>query len=328
MRVGTFVGVVSVCITLSARPVSAQAVHDPAAADELFERGKELLKSGDWSAACAKFQASMDLDPAVGTLLKLAKCSEHDKKLTLALHQYQSALTLAREKPDQTEARRAELEAYTEKLLAELEPRVPRLRVVIEDRPPGLKVARGGEGLPFAALGEELPADPGPIEVVASAPGFAVFRREVLLEEGAHATVSVALVPLPRSVALVPVRPPPAPIPSPAPHAASKAPGAPSDVAAFTLGGVGIVGLGLATYFGVDTANKVSDASPYCKNNQCFQTGYDLIGQAHGTQTAAFALLGVGASCLAAGALLFFLKSKSSVALTASPRGADLSGVW
>src|SRR5688572_14952271 len=99
----------------AAPPALAQTARDPAAAEALFNTAKELLKAGDWANACAKFRASMELDPAVGTQIKIAKCHEHDGKLATAWYAYQRARQLNREKVDQSEARRRELDEFMAK---------------------------------------------------------------------------------------------------------------------------------------------------------------------------------------------------------------------
>jgi tetratricopeptide (TPR) repeat protein len=103
----------------------AEPTRDPAAAEALFNEAKALLKRGDWGAACAKYRASMELDPAVATLLKIASCYEREGKLAAAWYDYQRALKLNRERTDQSAQRRKALEAYATKALAALEPRVP-----------------------------------------------------------------------------------------------------------------------------------------------------------------------------------------------------------
>ena len=59
-------------------PAPAMAdTRDPAAAEALFEAGRQAATRGDWTTACPKFAESQRLDPAPGTLLNLADCEEH-----------------------------------------------------------------------------------------------------------------------------------------------------------------------------------------------------------------------------------------------------------
>jgi len=319
-------------ILLNSLPAMAQPVRDPAAADELFEHGKALLQAGDWTGACAKFRVSMDLDPAVGTLLKIARCDEHVQKLALALHDYRAALELNRTKVDQTDARRAELEAFTRAALDQLEPRVPQLRVVVDDPPPGLRLTRGDEELPMAALGEDLPVDPGSVEIVASAPGYRTERRAVVIAEGARMEVTIALAPASEEPFAR----------TPATGAADHASSAPTRswggarrIGAYTLAGAGIVALGVAGYFAIETVSKVNEASSDCVNlSACPQAEFDmakgLIAQARNTQTAGFVLLAVGGSLVGAGAVLFLTAPKHdrAASVVLGPSGAWVRGTF
>src|ERR1700689_1185250 len=58
--------------------------RDPTAAETLFARGKHLIEQGHTTEACAAFAESLQLDPAGGTLLRLALCYEADGKLASA----------------------------------------------------------------------------------------------------------------------------------------------------------------------------------------------------------------------------------------------------
>jgi len=118
-------------------------VHDPIGAEALFRQGLAALKSGDWTVACSKFQASVDLEPAVSTWVKVAKCHEHEGKLASAWYDYQRATKLNHEL-DQTERRREELGDFIRKAVATLEPRIPKLSVTVEPRPEGLQIYRDG----------------------------------------------------------------------------------------------------------------------------------------------------------------------------------------
>src|SRR5262245_37563455 len=60
-----------------APPLRASAVNlDAAAAEALFREGRQLMDSGAIAQACVKFEESLRLDPALGTMLNLAVCEE------------------------------------------------------------------------------------------------------------------------------------------------------------------------------------------------------------------------------------------------------------
>jgi hypothetical protein len=307
-----------------ASPARARTPGDPAAAEQLFERGKVLLKEGDWTAACAKFQASMELDPAVGTLLKLAKCHEHEGKLARAWADYEAALSLNGQRSGQTEARRAELAEFATHAMAALRPRIPRLRIVLREKPPGVHVTRDGQALPAAALDEELPVDPGPVEIVVEAPGYGTLRRAEVVVEGQ--VTEVVMVLTPETFRLV--TPDVFPRATPPPAGGDR-----WRRAAFYFGGAGVVVLGVAAGFGIDTLVKVGQSSATCDaENHCQPAGYDLRSAARTSQAYGFAALAVGAPLLLTGVVLFAIPSPKETApraaLTVSPGSVAVRGAW
>ena len=73
-------------------PTVARAqVVDAAAADALFQKGREAADKGDFATAAAKFAESQRLDPAPGTLLNLADCEEHLGQTASAWEHYKRA---------------------------------------------------------------------------------------------------------------------------------------------------------------------------------------------------------------------------------------------
>ena len=325
MRARLSVGVVVACFALGVPVASGQTARDPAAAEVLFNSGKDLLKQGDWAGACAKFQASMDLDPAVATLLKIAKCREHEGKLAAAWYDYQRALGLNQETKDEGPERKRELEEFTRKAISAIEPRIPKLRVVVNGRPAGLRVTRDGRDLPLSTLGEALPVDPGPHEIVVEAPGHRSVRRKVALAEKQSSEVVVDLVAV--------AAPPPLP-PAAQPIArGAEAKGRAQRVAGIVVGSAGIVTLGVAAAFGIDTLLKVGDSDPHCFAAGCNKTGVRLLTDAGSSQTTGFVLLAAGAVVAGAGAAIYFTAPKSAprapeVGASVSLGGVSLLGRW
>ena len=69
-----------VALALLAAPGRASAeasATDRAAADALFQASGKLAAESRWAEACAKLEASLKLDPAIGTLVRLGSCYEH-----------------------------------------------------------------------------------------------------------------------------------------------------------------------------------------------------------------------------------------------------------
>ncbi|MBL8743281.1 MAG: hypothetical protein JNK04_19355, partial [Myxococcales bacterium] len=81
------------CVLVS-HPVVAQPAAKPAA-EALFESAKQRMEAGDYAGACAKFDASQSLDPAIGTLLHLGDCYERIGRTASAWAAFLEAASLA-----------------------------------------------------------------------------------------------------------------------------------------------------------------------------------------------------------------------------------------
>ncbi len=309
-----------VALALLAPPAFAQrSPTDPIAAEALFNAAKEALRQGDWGGACDKFQKSMDLDPSVSTLVKGAKCQQHDGKLATAWYGYQRALKMNRE-ADYSERRRDELEKYIAAAAAELEPRLSKLRVVVVPAPNGVQVYRDNELISSAILGESVPVDPGEHAITARAPGCVDVQQIVTIREAETAQVSLSLTQVPQAVAPSPSKPPdstgdPAPPVNPeskgniAPDRPSKGPNpadtrSPWRTVAFVVGGAGIAALGTAGFFGIRTLDLVSRSNSTCYPDGCDPHGYNLRKEARDSQTIALVLAGSGVAALGIGITL------------------------
>ncbi|MDI1447551.1 hypothetical protein [Polyangium sp. 6x1] len=234
---------VSALVIVSACPGRAfgqDNPRDPAAAEALYLSGRKLVNDGNWAEGCAKFDASMELNPAASTLINIAKCHEHEGKLTQAVVDYRRALQLNQDTLG--EERKKQLEQVAKEGIAAIEPRLARVELVVGARPEGLEVARDGIRLPLAALGETIPLDPGKHMFEASAPGFEKIEKPVELAEGQKVTVELSLVP----AAAVAKKPPPPDKPKPAPASG----GVP--VWAYVAGGLGLAAVGAGVYFRFD----------------------------------------------------------------------------
>src|SRR5262249_8883682 len=64
-------------------------------AQSLFDEGRKLLKAGKLAEACAAFESSQKLDPAVTTLLNLADCREQNHQFATAWGAFVDAKRMA-----------------------------------------------------------------------------------------------------------------------------------------------------------------------------------------------------------------------------------------
>lgn len=152
--------------------LSAPVAHagDPAAAEALFQAGRGLMDKKNYDEACPKFEASYNLDPAVGTKLNLAECLEKQGKLAKAWVSWGEGRDQAKKEGDKA---REDLASRRQK---ELDPRVPRLTVTVKGSTDGLSVYRDDVALLPATLGVALPVDPGK-HIVTLRRGAAVLKE-------------------------------------------------------------------------------------------------------------------------------------------------------
>src|SRR4051812_19520843 len=235
--------IVAIVVSMVAGRAHAQPGDASAAAEQLFEQGRELARQSRWPEACARFEHSLRYEPALGTQLNLATCYRHIGKLASAWHVFCEAIAQATEAGDVARRDFARTQADA------LEPRLPRLTISVPQNPPaGLVVARDGAQVAAGAPGAALYVDPGVHTITASAPGFEVFRQTIALVEGEAATVAIP------ALVAVPVR---ATVPAPAQddsHAATSRPEiaiSPTrkDVAA-VVGAIGVASIGVGVLFG------------------------------------------------------------------------------
>ncbi len=200
---------------------SALAAPDAAAAESLFQRGVERLKANDWVEACKAFEASMKLDPSVGTQINVARCSEHDGHIAQAWADYKKAKTLNSETP--LEKRKANVDSFVDAAIKKLEPRLPFVTVKVTIHGPpgqptpkasdiaGLKVERDDTPIPVEGLAVAVPIDPGKHVFKASAPSYRAAKVEMDFTEAAKRDVALEIFyePPPKAPPLAPVVPPP-----------------------------------------------------------------------------------------------------------------------
>jgi hypothetical protein len=140
-------------------------------------------------------------------------------------------------------------------------------------------------------------------------------KWEVDLEPGATVSHRFELAP----AAAAPLVASPSSTSPSSPGAPPAAPGAEpapdSKVLAYVVGGVGVVGIGVGTVFGLQTFSKKSQRDEVCHDGLCdTQAGLDYDKEARTAATISTVGFGVGLVGLGVGAYLFFRPSSSGVA--------------
>jgi hypothetical protein len=244
-------------------PVARAQSGDSAAAQALFDQAKKLMADGNSADACPKLEESQRLDPRSGTLINLARCYEGTNRLASAWSTYIEAATAAKA------AGNSEREGVARERAATLVPRLSKLTIVVAPAlkgVQGLELTRDGVAVREPSWGLPLPTDAGEHEVTAKAPGHAPFAKKVTVSgEGAITTVSVPELALDAS---------PSAAQGPSGNTAPATPdtgskGGTARTLAVVAGGIGVVGVGLGTAFGLASKSKHDEAAQYCSGAEC-----------------------------------------------------------
>jgi hypothetical protein len=150
------------------------------AAEALFQDGRKLMDAGKHADAIPKFEESLRLDHALGTLLNLAECYDKVGRTASAWSTFVAAAQEAKAKGH------AAREAFAKGRAFQIEPRLVKLTVVVTTKHPGLEVRRDATLLGDGLFDQAVPVDPGSYTVTATAPGRKPWQTKVTLkEEGA-----------------------------------------------------------------------------------------------------------------------------------------------
>ncbi len=287
---------IAVGFTSTAR---AQA-NDAAAAQALFNEGKQLMAAGQYAAACPKFAESQRLDPGIGTMLWLAECHAKSGRNASAWALFAEAEALAAKVGD----RRVTIAREEAK---KLEPKLSKLVIDVSDVSslPDLEIKRDGVALGQPLWGGPIPTDPGPHRITASAPNKTTWEGEVTVPgDGGSATIKIPALadapPSPKVDTEVPAGPPPDPTR-----------GRTQRVIGIALVGGGIAGAAVGSYFGLQVGSKKDESEPHCTGNDCDPTGFELRNDAlTAARISDVAFIAAGAA-LAAGVVLYLTAPKA-----------------
>jgi hypothetical protein len=242
---------------------------DEASARVLFVEARKLTASGDYAAACAKFEDSYRLDPGIGTNFNLADCYERLGRTASAWARFLDVAAATRAANQPERERVARTRAGT------LEPRLSRLVVDVPEPVAGIRVRRDGILVPETAWGTAVPVDPGEHRVEASAPGKRTWSMTLTVALTPD-TVSVSVPELGSAPVLAPSPVESSVLASPRPILVSLAPAArkPSRLTApfIAFASIGVVGLATGAIFALNFRSENDQARGLCMDNVCLST--------------------------------------------------------
>jgi hypothetical protein len=172
-----FAGAVLVAVVAPVQDARAQGAG--AQAEILFREGRELMTAGKFAEACASFEKSQQLEPAISTLLNLAGCRERNQQLATAWGLF---LDAERKTRNATDATGRKFHAVAKKRASELEAKVSKLTIKVADNTiPGLEVSRDTERLDAVMWNRALPIDGGTYTITARATGTKAWTMKVTI---------------------------------------------------------------------------------------------------------------------------------------------------
>jgi hypothetical protein len=304
-------------LALSGSALAEPSPGEKAAAEALFQKGVELMTVGKTAEACEKFDGSNQLDPALGTMLRLADCYERAGKTASAWALFQQAAATAN-----TQGQFERNKIATERANS-LEQRLSRLQLAVDTRAgkEGLQVKLNGKAIPLGSWDAALPVDPGPQTIEVSAPGYLPWKT----------TVEVTAGPSTASVEVPPLKPEPQTSATASPSA-SVTPEPPRGsntqrVVGYVIGGVGVAGLAVGGVFAYLAYDKNQQSMDHCRKGEasaCTPEGVSLREDAQSAGTIATAATIAGGALLATGVTLLISapSSKETAARPTRPKTA------
>jgi hypothetical protein len=288
----------------------AQAPPNPrqAEGEEAFRQGSELLKAGKYIDACEQFHKSQLLDPQLGTLFKIAQCSDKIGKLATAAAAYRELVAR-----DMNPARKT----ASQKALQDLAGRIPKIVAKIDQPPPGIIITLDSKsGSRTLEPNQPVEADFGAYHLVARAKGYTEMISQFRIgEEGSTKTVQVTLL---RGANNSDILNPPADPPAVVSHSKLK----PIGVGLMAGGGAA---LATGLVFGVLARSTYGDAKDICGGTMCMSQddvsrANDKADQARGQALISTVFVASGALIAGAGLALWVTAPSDGVAVSVSGR--------
>jgi hypothetical protein len=305
-------------LALSAGNALAQTeAENTAAARALALEGVSLAEAGDCKGAIDRFSRAEQLFHAPTILLGLGECQ---CKVGLLVEGTENLNRVAREdlgpKPPPPFV---QAQARAKTLLAEYLPKVGKLTLTVET--PSTEpytVTIDGAALPSALVGVARPINPGEHQLSVSGDAYLAANQAFTVTEGEAATLAVKLELKPLEAV---AEEEPKPIPPPPKEPAAE----PNRVPAYIAFGVGAVGLGVGTVFGLSAMGTKGDLEDVCRQGSCPPSEGGDIDSMQSDATIATIGFGVGLLGVGAGVYLWVTAEPEQPSTQAAENGKGIS---
>jgi hypothetical protein len=283
----------------------------------LAEQGGAAFDEGRWQDAVDLFTRAQSLVEAPPHLLYIARAHEKQGHLVQAMEAY--IKTTRAQLPSGAPQVFVKAKADAERELQALMPRIPQVTITVTgEHTEDIVVKVDGEVLPTALVGVKRPANPG--KHTYSAEGAALEAAPVTLavNEGGEALVELVLKPKVAQAAapVVAAAPVAEPAPKPAPQQdPALEPASGPNIPAYASLAVGVVGVGVGTFFIIKKGSESSDADAAAdeclRSRACDQSDVEHISElddaAASSGTLSFISYGVGAVGIGVGVALLLM---------------------
>ena len=288
------------------------ALADNKDADALFKKAKKLHADKKYAEACPMFEKSDALEPGIGAKLNVAKCYEDWGMLARAHRWYTDAETMAKAANDKRAGKIREL-------IDGIDSDVPRLTIQV---PAGVDAKKSEVKLDGRAVdvGTETRIDPGPHEITWVVDGQKK-SKTIPMERGGERELTLEIRGGDKSnstvksnagggddksggggrVDKVVVVDPPAP------------PGRTRRIMGISIGAVGVVGLGVATFLTLDARSTYNDAlDTHCMGSKdmCTDEGLSITGDARSQANIATVVTVLSLAAIGGGIVLYLTAPK------------------
>jgi hypothetical protein len=310
-----------------AESLDAKSPDNEERALELFQEGQAKMAKGDYTAACSKFEQSLEAKRGIGTMFNLAECRSKEGKTASAHAMFLEVAEATREleQPERTKV--------AEQRAKELLPLLFRLTIEVQNPVTGLRVTLDGNELSDDELVLAQPVDPGTHHVEATAPGKRSWKLSVGVPSG-PGTTTLLIPALDDAPAPGPVAVPPVATRDESTAAFVQPAAQPTDtgepntgrrVLTYGMAGLGVVGVAGAVAMGFEFKSNNDEARTICPTSrECTNEGIlrhnELVDSAERARNWAFISGGAGGALLIGAAILWATEEDSpDTAVHATP---------